>query len=132
MAAQLYDLMLLLDPNAPDERRREIVEEAEKMLNAGGTIVGSHDWGQRRMAYEIDHRPDAHYHLFQFEGGNELLERLRHALRITDGMLRFRIVKVKPGTPPPPPPRPQEPVRPRRDDEEPEGRVAARAAADAP
>jgi small subunit ribosomal protein S6 len=85
------------------------------------------------MAYEIDHRPEAHYHLFQFEGPNELLERLRHSLRIMDGVLRFRIVKVKPGTaPPPPPPRPQEPVRPRREDEEPEGRVAARAAADAP
>jgi small subunit ribosomal protein S6 len=131
--AHLYDLMLMLDPNVSDERQSEIVAEVERMLADGGTIAGAHDWGLRRMAYEIDHRPEAHYHLYQFEGENPLLERLRHSLRIMDGVLRFRIIRVKPGTPPPPPPRPQEPVRARREDEgEGEGRVAARAAADAP
>jgi hypothetical protein len=49
-------------------------------------------------------------------------------LKITDGVLRFRIIKLRPGTPEPPSPKP-EAARPR----EPRGseRVAARAAADA-
>ena len=51
------------------------------------------------MAYEIDHRPEAHYHLFQFEGENDLLERLNHQLKIMDGVLRFRIIRLKPGAP---------------------------------
>jgi len=79
----------------------------------------------------MDHRPEGDYHLFQFEGENELLERLNHTLKITDGVLRFRVIKAKPGTPPPPPPR-QDPARAPR--EQPRGqseRVAARAAADA-
>jgi small subunit ribosomal protein S6 len=82
------------------------------------------------MAFEIRHREEAGYHLFQFEGENELLERLDHTLKITDGVLRFRIIRLKPGTPPPPPPRPAEP---RAREREPRGseRVAARAAADA-
>ena len=33
-----------------------------------------HDWGSRRIAFEIDHRPEAAYQLFQFEGDNELLD----------------------------------------------------------
>ena len=55
------------------------------------------------MTFEIDHRPEAEYHLFQFEANdNSLLERLDHNLKITDGVLRFRITKLHPGTPPPP------------------------------
>ena len=100
------------------------------MIESGGNLVGSYDWGERRMTFEIDHRPEAEYHLFQFESENELLERLQHQLKIMDGVLRFRIIKLKPGAPTPPPPRESIP-RERREEREPEGRVAARAAADA-
>jgi small subunit ribosomal protein S6 len=128
--AKLYDLMLLVDPNAPDGRQQEVVREAQSMVESGGTLVGAHDWGERRLAYEIDHRPEAHYHLFQFETeGNELLERLQHQLKILDGVLRFRIIRLKPGSPPPPVPR--DSISRPREEREPEGRVAPRAAADA-
>ena len=126
--ARLYDLMLLIDAAAPEDRRREIVGEVESMLSSGGSIVGAHDWGSRRITFEIDHRPEAAYHLFQFEAENDLLDQLNHRLRITDGVLRFRIIRQTAGAPPPPPS--AEPVR-ASNPEEPDGRVAARAAADA-
>jgi small subunit ribosomal protein S6 len=126
----LYDLMVLLDPDAPEERRSEILTGVESTINAGGgAVVGHHDWGVRRIAFEIDHRPEAAYHLYQFEtDSNETLDRLGHSLKIADGVLRHRIIRLKPGSPPPPSPR-QEPPRTR--DRAPETRVAARAAADA-
>lgn len=127
--AGLYDLMLMLDPNAPDERHTEIVGEAQSMIESGGKLVGSHDWGTRHLAYEIDHRVDAGYHLFQFEGSSDLLERLNQSLKIMDGLLRFRIIRLKPGSPPPPTPRSESP---RSRDEDADATVAARAAADAP
>jgi small subunit ribosomal protein S6 len=129
--AGLYDLMLLIDPNAPEERRTSAVSEAESLLSSNGEIVAQQDWGQRRMAYEIDHRPEAEYRLYQFNGDNELLERLNQRLRINDAVLRFRIIKAKPGQTLPAAPEQQSPRR--RDDREPQDtRVAARAAADAP
>jgi small subunit ribosomal protein S6 len=129
--ARLYDLMLLIDPNAPEERRTAAISEAESLIGSGGELVDSHDWGTRRMAYEIDHRPEADYRLYQFTGDNALLERLNQRLRILDAVLRFRIIRQKPGMPTPPPPE-QQSAR-RRDDREPQDtRVAARAAADAP
>jgi small subunit ribosomal protein S6 len=128
---RLYDLILMIDPNAPEERRTAAVAEAESLIGAGGELVDSQDWGARRMAYEIDHRPEAEYRLYQFTGDNALLERLNQRLRILDAVLRFRIIKQKPGMPTPPPPE-QQSAR-RRDDREPQDtRVAARAAADAP
>jgi small subunit ribosomal protein S6 len=129
--ARRYDLMLLMDPNAPEERRNAAISEAESLIGSGGQLIESYDWGQRRMAYEIDHRPEAEYRLYQFEGDNALLDRLNQRLRILDGVLRFRIIKLKPGQPTPPPPEQQSPRR--REDREPQDtRVAARAAADAP
>jgi small subunit ribosomal protein S6 len=130
--AGLYDLMLMIDPNAPDERRDGVIAEVESLIEAGdGQIVGNHDWGQRRMTFEIDHREEAEYRLYQFEGGRELLERLQSRLRITDGLLRFRIIKTKAGLPVPPPPD-QQGARRRDERDETDTRVAARAAADAP
>src|SRR4051794_10601568 len=93
--------MLMLDPNAPEERQNEVLSNVESMIQSGGTLVGRHDWGVRRMSFEIDHRPEAAYHLFQFETeGNDLLERVDHSLKIADGVLRFRMIRLKPGSPP--------------------------------
>jgi small subunit ribosomal protein S6 len=125
-----YDLMVLLDADAPEDRRTSAVAEVEKLIGGQGEMLDVHEWGVRRMAYEIDHHAEAEYRLFQFRGENDLLERLRHSLKIMDGVLRFRIIRLKPGAPPPPAPRDQPPRQ--REEREPDGRVAARAAADAP
>src|SRR3954451_7852882 len=120
--------MLLLDPNAPEGRGDQILADVRATIDDGGSLIGEHDWGLRKMSFEIRHVPEAQYELFQFEGDNQLLERIDHMLKITDGVLRFRIIKLRAGTPPPPDPKP-EAARAR----EPRGseRVAARAAADA-
>ena len=130
-APRLYDLTLMLDPNVPDDRHREILGTVNSAIEGRGKLVGQHDWGMRRMAFEIDHRADAAYHLFQFEAEKELLDWLDNSLKLADGVLRHRIIKVKPGTPPPPTPRPEAP-RGARAPDDPGGAVAARAAADAP
>lgn len=130
----LYDLMIMLDPTAPEERQESILEDVRTMISSSGTITSEHDWGTRRMAYEIDHRPDAAYRLFQLESEPELLEKLRHHLKITDGVLRSRIIRVKPGTPPPPDPGPAgrtDAARAGREEGDGDTHVAPRAAADA-
>ena len=105
----VYDLMLLLDTAAPDDQRAKILSDVEAAISAEGTLVGKHDWGARALAYEIRHKGDAEYHLFQFNATPALLERLHRTLRLTDGIVRFRIIKLAPGTPPPPAVRPEPP-----------------------
>src|SRR5690242_8936212 len=102
----LYDLMLLLDPGAPSDRQETILRDVQGLLESSGNVVGNYDWGTRRMTFEIDHRPEAAYHLFQFEteGGGALLEQVDHSLKIMDGVLRHRIIRLKDGSPPPPMP----------------------------
>jgi small subunit ribosomal protein S6 len=102
-----YDLVLLLDSNAPDDQRSKIISDVEGMITRAGEIVSKHDWGVRPTAYEIRHKADADYHLLQFHGPASLLEDLQRTLRITDGVTRFRVIKLAPGTPPPPDGRPE-------------------------
>jgi small subunit ribosomal protein S6 len=102
-AKPTYDLMLLLDSGAPDEQRSKILADAERLITSnGGEITSKHDWGVRSLAYEIKHKPDADYHLLQFQGLPAALDALNRTLHITDGVTRYRIIKLRPGTPPAP------------------------------
>jgi small subunit ribosomal protein S6 len=104
--APLYDLILLLDTTIEQERRDTILANVEDAIDRAGEIVGRHDWGNRHTVYEVRKHSEAEYHLIQFRGSPALLEQLDHNLKITDGVLRFRIIKLRPGTPPPPDLRP--------------------------
>ena len=95
----IYDLILLLDPEAEEERRTNILASLEQVIERQGADLSRHDWGLRPTAYEVRKRGDADYHLLQFQGTPELLEQLDHALKITDGVNRFRIIKLRKGTP---------------------------------
>jgi small subunit ribosomal protein S6 len=101
-----YELVLMLDPEVPDERRDQIADEARKRITSGGDLKHDQAWGMRKMAYEIRQRTEADYRFFRFEGQSPLLDELDHSLKIADGVLRFRIFKVDPRSPaiePPPP-----------------------------
>lgn len=99
----LYDLIVLLSTGVPEERRAEILANVQNAIaTAGGSIERNDDWGVRGLSYQIDHRSDAEYHLLQFTGPPSLLDNLNYTLRITDGVMRSRIVRVVPGTPPAP------------------------------
>ncbi len=69
------------------------------IAGAGGSVSRKQAWGQRPTTYRINHQTEADYHLLQFTGPTSLLESLSHTLRIADSVLRFRIIKVVPGTP---------------------------------
>lgn len=106
MASADYELVLMLDPEAPDERRDQIAAEARGRIEASGSLKADRVWGTRKLAYEIRRRIEADYRFFRFESENPLLEELDHNLKITDGVLRFRIFKIDPEAPvidPPPP-----------------------------
>jgi small subunit ribosomal protein S6 len=99
----LYDLMIVLSTEAEDDRRAKIVADVQDQINAGGGSVSRNDnWHTRPLAYEIRHEREGEYHLLQFTGPASLIEPLSHDLRIDDAVLRFRIIKVLPGTPPAP------------------------------
>ncbi|HEY2536168.1 MAG TPA: 30S ribosomal protein S6 [Solirubrobacteraceae bacterium] len=100
LPAPTYDLVLLLDARTDESVRTKILDDTRAAIAAGGEVVREDDWGDRALAYPIERHADAEYRLLQFHAGTpQLLSDLDRTLRITDGVLRFRIVKLAPGTP---------------------------------
>ncbi len=100
LPAPTYDLVLMLDTQAEAPVRAKIVADARSAIEAQGELLRHDEWGDRALAFPIDHKQAAEYHLLQFHSNTpELLRGLDRTLRITDGIVRFRIVKLKPGTP---------------------------------
>jgi small subunit ribosomal protein S6 len=94
-----YEILLMLDPETPDERQQEIVTRTRELLERGGGRFDKHEvWGRRKLAYEIDHKPDGAYHLLTFSAAPDALDEVSRILKITDGVMRHLAVRrPKPG-----------------------------------
>jgi small subunit ribosomal protein S6 len=119
-----YEILLMLDPELPEERQTEIVTRVREQVEKNGSWDKHEPWGRRRLAYEIDHKPEGVYHLLTFEAEPETLDEISRVLKITDGVMRHMAVRrVRGGTTRPPEPSPEEPVAaaaPASQDSEPE------------
>jgi small subunit ribosomal protein S6 len=89
-----YELMLVLRPDAPDERIAAIVDRTTRQITAdGGQIIKVAPWGRRRLAYPIDRHREGSYHIVVFEGAAGTIVELERTLLITEEVLRHLVVR---------------------------------------
>ena len=92
-----YEILLMLDPELPEERQTQIITRAREAIERDGGRFEAHEpWGRRRLAYEIDHKGEGSYHLLSFAAEPATLEEISRVLKITDGVIRhgaYRRVK---------------------------------------
>jgi len=94
-----YEILLMLDPELPEERQGEIVARTRELVERGAGTWSGHDlWGRRKLAYEIDHKPEGAYHLLTFEAEPATLDEISRVLKITDGVMRHMAVRQVPGS----------------------------------
>ena len=85
-----YEILLMLDAELPEERQNEIVSRTREVVEKAVGTWDRHDvWGRRRLAYEIDHKGEAVYHLLLFTAPAETLAEITRVLKITDGVMRY-------------------------------------------
>ena len=89
----------MIDPGLEDSARDKLADEVRKQIDSGGSLKHEDSWGMRKLAYEIRQRTEADYRWMRFEASPELLDQLNHNLKIADGVLRFRIIRVDPRAP---------------------------------
>jgi small subunit ribosomal protein S6 len=98
-----YEILLMLDPDLPEERQNEIIQRARDLAEqSGGTWDGHEPWGRRKLAYEIAHKDEGVYHLLEVTAEPATLDELSRILKITDGVMRHmatRRIKRSPGRP---------------------------------
>ncbi|MDQ1323830.1 MAG: small subunit ribosomal protein [Chloroflexota bacterium] len=93
-----YELMLVLKPDAPDERAAAVIDRTTRYVVAsGGQIVKVAPWGRRRLAYPIDRYRDGSYHIIVFEAPAETIAEMERSLQITEDVLRYLVTRaIKP------------------------------------
>ena len=90
-----YELMLVLRPDAPEDRIQAVLEKTTRhVTETGGQIVKAAPWGRRRLAYQVDRYRDGSYHIIHFDAPPEAIVDLERTLLITEEVLRHIGVRV--------------------------------------
>jgi small subunit ribosomal protein S6 len=67
IAINKYELMLIVNPNADEQRQKEIVDRLRATIEKGeGNIAGVDEWGKKKLAYEIKKEPEGVYTVITF------------------------------------------------------------------
>ena len=89
-----YEVLLLLDPELPDERQSEIVTRVrENVEGAGGTWERHEPGAGASSPTRSTGEADGSYHLLEFESEPETLDEVSRVLKITDGVLRHLAIR---------------------------------------
>jgi len=108
-----YEILLMLDPELPEERQEEILTRTRELVEKSGGAFEEHTaWGRRRLAFEIDKKAEGAYHLLTFSCDPAALDEASRVLKITDGVMRHMATRRprphrRAPAPPPPPVAPQ-------------------------
>ncbi len=95
-----YEILLMLDPELPDEKQSEIVSRIGEQVAQGGGTIDRHDvWGRRKLAYQIDHKDEGSYHLLLLTATAETLDEITRVLKIDDSVMRFMATRRSEGGP---------------------------------
>ena len=93
-AVRRYELMLIIRPDAPDEKAAAVIDRTTRYVVAsGGQIVKVAPWGRRRLAYPIDRHREGSYHIVVFESPAEAIAELERSLQITEEVIRFLVTR---------------------------------------
>ena len=94
LAPRAYELMVIIDAELDDEVIDATVKRIAGLLEQRGATVKREDrWGHRRFAYEINHKLEGYYVVYEFVGGSDL-DTLERALRLADETVRHKVVRL--------------------------------------
>lgn len=87
-----YEVLYVLNPNLTEEETQAIVEKFKTLIEQNGTVDEMEEWGKRKLAYEINGLTEGDYTLIDFHADPANIAELDRVLRITDAVVRHKIV----------------------------------------
>ena len=90
-----YEVMIILDADLDEETIRANVERWLQSLEARGAERGYVDfWGKRRFAYEVKHRTEGYYVVFQARSEPAAMDELHRVLSLADEVIRHKVLRI--------------------------------------
>ena len=91
-----YELMLVLRPDAAEDRIQAALDRATRTISGGGgQIVKVSPWGRRRLAYPIGQHREGSYYICLFDAPAQVIDELERGLHITEEVMRHLVTRVE-------------------------------------
>ncbi|HBJ72663.1 MAG: 30S ribosomal protein S6 [Actinomycetota bacterium] len=89
-----YEVMVILDPDLEEKTVAPSLETFLNVVRADGGEVHKVDvWGRRRMAYEINHKPDGIYAVLEVTANPSAVAELDRQLSLNEAVMRTKVLR---------------------------------------
>ena len=90
-----YEVMVIFDADLDEETIRSAVARSIQLIESKGAEPGQIDyWGKRRFAYELKHRWEGYYVVFQARSEPAAMDELGRMLSLADDVIRHKVLRV--------------------------------------
>ncbi|MGH9186150.1 MAG: 30S ribosomal protein S6 [Acidimicrobiales bacterium] len=90
-----YELMVILNGGLDEAAVEAGIGRVSDQVSAkGARIAGTSRWGRRRFAYEIDHRHEGFYVVFEILAEASALDDVERQLRLADDVVRHKLIRL--------------------------------------
>ena len=92
-----YELMIITNGGLDEAAVNTTIERFTNLITTqGGTVDRVDHWGKRQFAYEIQHMNEGYYTVIDLTVSSEGLNEVERQLRITDEIVRHKVVRPGP------------------------------------
>jgi len=90
-----YEIMFIVNPNAPEEEIDKINGQIETIVTSGGgKIEKIEKMGKRRLAYDIEKQREGYYVLFVISANGDIIKECERRLRVMDTIMKYITVRT--------------------------------------
>ena len=89
-----YELMVIHDGDLDDVAVQDQIKDLKARIEEAGELKSSDFWGRRRFAYEIDHKSEGYYSVYEILAEPGALDAAERAMRIADSVVRHKLIRL--------------------------------------
>jgi small subunit ribosomal protein S6 len=89
-----YEIMIILEPNLEERSVQPSLDQFLKVVTGDGGNVAKVDiWGKRRLAYQIDKKPEGIYAVVDLTAEPDTVRELDRQLNLNEAVLRTKVLR---------------------------------------
>lgn len=89
-----YEGVFIFKPNLEDEVRNQAFDRIKSAIETSGNITEVNEWGNRKLAYEINYIREGYYIIVNFEATADVVAEVERRSRISDAIIRYMVVRT--------------------------------------
>ncbi|MBZ2175407.1 30S ribosomal protein S6 [Schnuerera sp. xch1] len=88
-----YEAVFIFMASLEEEKRNQLFDRLKGIIEKDGTISNVDEWGNRKLAYEINDLTEGYYIIVNFESTPEVVDEVDRISKITDSIIRHMIIR---------------------------------------